>query len=544
MSSRGGASAPARGFFAATLVLVAAFVSLLHLWKLGTVPAGFYVDESSIAYNAYSVAKTGADEYGIAHPLFFRCFDNHQDPVMIYSIAPLVNAFGLTEGVARFPSALFALLAAAAFALVTHEYCRNRWFALLGGTVFAIVPWVFPISRTVMAGYTPMLFGMALGWWLLLVALRRSSFPAAVGAGFAWAFAMVAHNMGRPITALLLIAFALLYRRRLLAHWKRAVTFAVAHACALAPMIVSVLSSGAPLTTRFGKISIFVDDPALGESLRRFFSRYIEYFSPGFLFLRGDSNLRHHTGVGGELFVSLLPLIVAGLYVLLRGRRERAEYRFVLLGLLLSPAAAALTMERMHATRSLPCVLFWLLATVIGAQFLWQRRGYWRLGLLGACLAGLIEGGRYYADYFGAYQTRGRDHLLTPVTDALRYSFEHLGPDGTLYVSSSFGTPIGHPLDRNFKPLLYAHLAFYGKVDPRLYQRDGLASGRIRYYDGPITSSGLLLRCNAVLGRLPNENRIVLVANPEPLPPEARLVHTIPAGGAMHCEIYELGQVE
>jgi hypothetical protein len=209
--------------------------------------------------------------------------------------------------------------------------------------------------------------------------------------------------------------------------------------------------------------------------------------------------------------------------------------------LLVSPLAAALTMDRMHATRSLPCLLFWLLAAVLGAQFLWQRRGLWRLALLGACLAALLEGGRYYADYFGAYQTRGRDHLLTPVSEALRYSFAHLAAGETLYVSSSFGAPIGHALDREFKPLLYAHLAFYGAIEPRLYQRAGFPPERIRYYDGSVTNPGLLLRCNAVLGRLPSDDRIVLVANPEAVPPASRLVHTVPAGGPMSYEIYAVG---
>jgi len=47
-------------------------------------------------------------------------------------------------------------------------------------------------------------------------------------------------------------------------------------------------------------------------------SRYVEYFSPGFLFFGGDRVLHHHTGFGGELFRFLIPMVLAGVYCLIR----------------------------------------------------------------------------------------------------------------------------------------------------------------------------------------------------------------------------------
>src|SRR5271156_264993 len=91
--------------FCFTLLVAIVVALFLHFWRIGSVPRGFSVDECSVAYNAYCIAKTGADEYGVKYPVFFRCLDNYQDPVLIYCLAPLVKVFGLTERTVRIPSA-------------------------------------------------------------------------------------------------------------------------------------------------------------------------------------------------------------------------------------------------------------------------------------------------------------------------------------------------------------------------------------------------------------------------------------------------------
>src|SRR5258708_37849848 len=89
-------------FIAVTTFLAVCF---LHFWRLGTAPRGFYADESSIAYNAYCIANTGADEYGVRYPVFFRCFDTYADPVDVYSALLPIQLFGLHQWIARPPSA-------------------------------------------------------------------------------------------------------------------------------------------------------------------------------------------------------------------------------------------------------------------------------------------------------------------------------------------------------------------------------------------------------------------------------------------------------
>ena len=53
------------------LTLGFALLYVFYIDSLATNPPGFYVDESAIAYNAYCIAHTGANEFGTRFPLFF-----------------------------------------------------------------------------------------------------------------------------------------------------------------------------------------------------------------------------------------------------------------------------------------------------------------------------------------------------------------------------------------------------------------------------------------------------------------------------------------
>jgi 4-amino-4-deoxy-L-arabinose transferase-like glycosyltransferase len=525
--------------FRLALLLLFAIIGVLHFWRLGSHPSGFFCDECSIGYNAWCILQTGADEYGSRWPVFFRAFDNYHDTVMVYSLAPLEALFGLKEWVVRLPSAIFHILAAIAFAFLAQEYCRNRWLALAAGSVFSVIPWVFPCSRTILSGYTGMLFGMAAGWALLVRAFRQRSHGAAVAAGLAWALAMYAHNTGRPMTAVLLICFLAAFNRLL---WRRrgiGYTFSASLIIALLPMIVSVNHSTASLTTRFQTMSVISQEPSFSGALCRLTENYLDYFTPRFLFISGDSNMRHNTGLGGELFWFLLPLIAAGLYCTIRFARRQPLYRVLLLALLTYPIAAALTLNRMHSTRSMNGVIPWLLLAAVGARWLWQQRRWGAKLLLPLAAIAVVEMSLYARDYFGPYSQRSRLWFQPGLSDALKFSFERLSSNETLYVSRSVGLPYGITPDAQFKPLLYIHFLFYGKIDPQVYQRNGFPPDRIVPYVMRISKPGLLLRCNAAIFNQDREGP-VWASNPEPLPDGAIRLKVFPVTESLQLEVFKI----
>lgn len=507
-------------------MLLLAITCFAHFWKIGPVPSGFYGDECSLAYNAYCIAETGADEYGTRYPVFFRSFDVYNDPVIVYSLVPLIKMFGLNEWVARFPSPLFHILASVMFALLVQEYCRNRWIALASGFVFSVIPWAFPASRAIGAGYMPMLFGMATGWLWLLRAFGKQSHGYAVAAGMAWAFAMYAYGIGRPMTALLLLCYLLAYNRLLLSRWKIGATFFASYVAALLPLIVWVLRTPQSLTARFGTLSIFQDHPTASAAIQRFGSRFLEYFTPQFLLVHGDSNVRHNIGFGGELFWFLAPLIVVGLFVVIRFFHRQPHYRFLALGTLIYPTAASLTEDHMHSMRSINGVIFWVLLAAVGARLLWLKRRAWRKLLLVILCAGSVEVVLYLRTYFGSrYQSSCRTDFQGELAEALKYCFHHLGENQVLYISDSTFCPHGPLINAELKPFLYAYVLFYGKIDPRKYQQTGFPMDPVRLYENNAPKPGLLLRCN-YRWLSPTEAQWTL--NVEPLPADSVLLTRIP----------------
>ena len=111
-------------FFAlfAVLVLGSFYVS----FTLTTVPPSLSHDEVAIAYNAYSILKTGKDEYGKPYPLLFRSFDDYKLSGMVYASIPAVALFGKTAMGARFTSAFLGSLTILFVYLLVVELMANN----------------------------------------------------------------------------------------------------------------------------------------------------------------------------------------------------------------------------------------------------------------------------------------------------------------------------------------------------------------------------------------------------------------------------------
>ena len=95
-------------------------------------------------------------------------------------------------------------------------------------------------------------------------------------------------------------------------------------------------------------------------------------------------------------------------------------------------------------------------------------------------------------------------------------------------------------MDQSFKPYVYAHILFFGRIDPRVYQLMGIPSEKARLYDGNSPKPGLLLRCNAMVAVSIALNEYLVTRNTEPVPLGVELVHTIPFNKAVRYEIYRI----
>ncbi|MFA6294528.1 MAG: glycosyltransferase family 39 protein [Victivallales bacterium] len=528
--------------FCSAALLLLVLTGFLHFWKIGEIPNGFFVDESLIGYSAWCIYETGADEFGTEYPVFHRnansLFCTSPDPVVMHFLAPMVKVFGLEKWVVRGNCALFLLLASIAFYFLATKFVGNRWICLGGAFVFSILPWIFPLSRIGIGGHMHLLLGIIAGCYFLLDAVGRRSKVSAILAGVFCAFAMYSQNPGRPIVASLLVCFVLALNVLLIKRWKVFAVFIVTCVICLLPMINIALNSPDSMTSRFSTISVWSDNCGIFEVMLRILGRYIEYFSPVFLFISGDPILRHHTGESGELYIFMLPFIIAGLYSLYRGFKAKSYYRFLCFFLALYPLSAALTISHMHSTRAVNGAVLWSIVAVLGAEYIWGKRKdkTFKIMLYSFLAFSIFETSSYFANYFGKYVEKSRFEFIAPPIEAFEYAFENLKPGETLYVSSSV---IPQKIDAEFKPLWYSYFLFFGKVPPEVYRKSGIPKDYVCMYSGKISKPGILIRNNFIEGRN-KDGRIIAVDNPETIPENSSLIHKIPImPNSKYCiEIY------
>src|SRR5918912_1169094 len=133
-----------------SLVIVVGFVTLTGYFAgQRKNPPGFYLDESSIAYNALTIAQRGHDEWGVRWPFYFRAFGEYKNPVYIYLLAGVFRVTHPSNLVARRFSAILGYAAAVAIGLLAFSITRRRW---IGWTVFLLAlttPQLFEVSRLV-----------------------------------------------------------------------------------------------------------------------------------------------------------------------------------------------------------------------------------------------------------------------------------------------------------------------------------------------------------------------------------------------------------
>jgi len=78
--------------------------------------------------------------------------------------------------------------------------------------------------------------------------------------------------------------------------------------------------------------------------IRVFTKNYLSFFSPDFLFLKGDNILRHSTGMVGEFFPFLLPFMLIGAFVFFKKADFKLKSIFIV-WILISPIPGAITKD-------------------------------------------------------------------------------------------------------------------------------------------------------------------------------------------------------
>lgn len=357
------------GTFLFLFIVVLLFI--FYTLNLSRNPPGFYLDESSIAYNAYLMARTGVSESGVSFPLYVRSytgpFSVYANPTYIYLLAAVYVFAPPSILAARLLSATLGFAAVLVMGLLAWRISRRRAIGASVALFAMLTPWLFEISRLV---FEVALYPLTLALFLLSLyraeARKRWSWAdcalIAVGLGLV----TYTYSIGRLFAPLL--AFGLLIfarnRERLIDVLKTWLLFGVA----LLPLFIFNRLHPGVLTDRFYLISYIKPESRWSEIISGFISHYLDNLSLSSLLLIGDTNPRHHVAGMGSFLAPVFILAVFGIYLVLKYHWRESWWRFILYGLIISPVSASLTQDQFHTLRMIPYPVFLLVLTVPALQ--------------------------------------------------------------------------------------------------------------------------------------------------------------------------------
>ncbi len=401
-------SREARAFlFLAVLALV------LRVGALGSLPAGFSVEELKVAYQALHIVQEG--EWQFAYP----AVRDTGLALYLWIEAVFIGLFGSSAFTARLPAALAGTAAAVLTALVAfelnHDRPRRQRMTLLTLFLMAVSVWPLILSRGVSAAI--MLPAFEAGCiYLLLRAVRTGERRLSAAAGLVFGLGLVMYVSFVWFVLLPLLFFAGLRRRqRAAAHL---------HTCAFlagaAPLLLLAAMPGT-LALRAPQVGL--------EGLPDYITTLLAS-----LFVSGDAHYRY--SLSGQRVLDFLPalgvVVAIGMEFFIRQddqRRPPMQLLFVWLVIALLPAISVPVVFSLRETAG-AIAPFCIIASA-GLGFVYEaaerclgrlRSHAGRLAIMVLFLQAAVSLSHYY-DWADSSVTRSR-HLaaMTRNMEAVRES--------------------------------------------------------------------------------------------------------------------------
>lgn len=371
-----------RIYLALFLIVILAF--FLRLYKVTEIPPSLNWDEVSIGYNAYSILKTGKDEWNQVFPIHFKAYGEYKLPLQIYFSIPGIYFFGLSELGVRITPVIYGTLTVLVTFFLGRALFASELAGLAAAFLLGISPWHIHLTRASFESSLATFF-VTVGVWFLVKGFKDWKWF--VISMIPFAFSVFTYNSARIFTPLFLIVILLLYRKSL-AKLKKIVAVSLVVFVILLLPLIPYLTSG-ERSARYKLVSI-TDDPGLiprinenrGHSrlprpfprlvhnkvtyISFYFARnYLAHFSPQFLFISGAPHKQHHVQNMGQLYLFQAPFLILGLFALFYLKNK---FKKLLLGwVLLAFVPVAATGDSIpHALRTLIAAPFYQLVSAFG----------------------------------------------------------------------------------------------------------------------------------------------------------------------------------
>jgi len=467
-----------------------------HFFRIDQLPPCLNADEAAFGYNAYSVAKTGRDEYGKLLPLRFKSFEDYKLPVYSYFSAPFMWLFGLNDFSTRVLNIIIGIAFIPLFYFVIKELYDNEKAALTGAFLLSLSPWIYILSRHAHEGVSCAFFVLSALLFLMrfIKKLRVSDFLLINIFVFLAAFSYHSGRMFLIFFALVEIYF--LYKNRMKITKKNLlITAAVAIFTLVFPFIIDSFYGVNRVANLFYlrnagfhlRLAEYLIEHAmpwfhnqLTESVRDISFRYLSQISTEYFLIWGDRNWRFGFQNIGLITPVEYIFFFIGLYYYFK---NKYKYRFLMFFLfLISPLPNAFTWQDASIIRTYFTIFPLLVITTYGVYNLFcsLKRKNVRVLVFGVIfLIYLFFVGNSWDVYLLHYPKRA------VITRAWQCGYKEL----VSYVKENYNKYDRFVItDRHGQPYIY--FLYYLNYDPAKYQKqakisapDGYGFGQVERFD-------------------------------------------------------------
>ena len=390
-------------------------VALIILWcvvrfvALESSPAGFYIDEAASALAIICRAEDGTNEAGQEYFLFTPALGGGFFTPAYLTFGMLwVKLFGYSIASFRAVAALFTVLTVVGIYFLARLYMA-RAGGIYAALCAALSPWSFQFSRI---AWDPPLMPCFLVWGTYFL-LRSSRLRDGLLSALLLALALYTYPPARVQVLLLLPVLIFLQCRRFKFSGAAIFTFLLSLSLGCIPLIVKTASG--ELQGRFEVVGILSEpyfrsiglEYSLPNVISQFAKNFWLHFDVNFLLVSGDRNLRHSSGLFGELgwvdIWAVCGALVLVFAALLRRRPVAADGALLLAiaGIAAGFVPAALTWESIpHALRSIGA---WPFISLLSGWLLMKTAQKWRLWSALTVIVALSYSFFFLIDYFAVY---------------------------------------------------------------------------------------------------------------------------------------------
>lgn len=477
-------------YYVNILLIFFTFITIfLHTYK-PAVPCT-NADDVSFGYNAYSIATTGKDEYGVSFPLRFKAFGENKLPVLAYLAAPFTRILGTTDLAIRLPLHLVGIMFPILMFALSLQLFKNKNIALITAFLTSVSSW---IQITTRHGHEVPLatFFIVCGLIALLKYADTKKLSYLATFSFLNGIALFTYHLAKMMQPFLLgwlLFYTLFQKSNTKHHWKKVLLIFIL------PILFFVYTEYKNPSNRIGNLVFYQNEGfkqnilqkriesnnplfynVATEGIQVLSKNYFTYLSPYYLSFVGDENPRFWYAEMGPITPVEYLFLLIGLYFLFKNNHK---YKYFLLTFLLwSPLSAALSWAELSITRNfisiVPILLIvsygifafikgaptktskLLILFVVGSVFVFFRVGTWDF-------------------YFNHYSKRplvirATECGYSELADYIKLNYDKFD---RFYITKEHGQP-------------YMHLLYQLQFPPEKYQSQATLSEPDKYGFGQV----------------------------------------------------------